>query len=168
MLANFQIQNGMEFMLVMVHNYKFMLLLLAIACMVYIQIQNQKFTYDCSFRQMREYSTYCKGFAIITFDGRKSIDPMEAFFYSTTGSFIKVIGSKMKQPNKDFPIASIENKGKLSIFGSSIEWNEVDANSSSSGNPPFSRFKMLFSTKNEFQIIRLRVNLLSVFLNLFF
>jgi hypothetical protein len=31
MLANFQIQNGMEFMLVMIRNYKFMILLLAIA-----------------------------------------------------------------------------------------------------------------------------------------
>jgi hypothetical protein len=31
MLANVKIQNGMKFMVVMSHNYKFMLLLLAIA-----------------------------------------------------------------------------------------------------------------------------------------
>jgi hypothetical protein len=43
----------------------------------------------------------------------------------------------MKQLNKDRPIVSIENKGKLSIFGSSIKWNGVYNNFSSSGNPSF-------------------------------
>jgi hypothetical protein len=70
---------------------------------------------------MREYSAYCKEFGIITIDGSKSIDFNKAFFYSTTGGFIKVNGLKMKQLNKDRPIVSIENKGKLSIFGSSIK-----------------------------------------------
>jgi hypothetical protein len=72
---------------------------------------------------MREYSAYCKVSAIITFDGCKNIDLNKTFFYSTSGGFIKVIGLKMKQTNKDLSIVSIENKRKFSIFGSSIEWS---------------------------------------------
>jgi hypothetical protein len=110
---------------------------------------------------MREYSAYCKESAIISFNGYKTINLNKTFFYSTIGGFVKVIGLKMKQPNKDLPIVSIENKGKLSILGLGIEWNGVHGNSSFLEIGLFSRVKMFFSTKNEFQIIRLRVNFLS-------
>jgi hypothetical protein len=76
---------------------------------IYSYSKSETQVFNCSFRQMREYSIYCKGSAIINLNGCELVDPKKAFFYSTSEGFIKVFSSRMKQSNKDLPIASIEN-----------------------------------------------------------
>jgi hypothetical protein len=82
--------------------------------------------FNCSFLQMREYFSCCYNSAIINLNGCEFVDQKKnSFFYSASEGFLKVIGFKMEQSNKDLLIAAIQNKGKLSILSSSIEWNGI-------------------------------------------